>query len=168
MTPTNSRRPGRIRMFIKRHRKRILLGVVVLVILALTTTVAYRAGVKQGSKSIKNKAVMQWPDLYKLKPSAQQKPKDDAQKNTKSTATRNSGFFRLNGVVQNPKKDSFSLKLADGTIVTLAITDKTKYYTGSTRTIQPTSSIKAGATVTVIGTIGATGTFGATTIQSEK
>ncbi len=144
---------------IKRHRKLILTGIALLAILALAVTLAYKVGVKQGSRTAKSKAVMQWPDASKLKPSAQQK---------NTIGSRSSGFFRLNGVVQSRKKDGFTIKLTDGTVVALAITEKTRYFTDDLSTTQPTINLKTGTPVIVVGTIGATGTFGATTIQNGK
>lgn len=159
----------RIGTSIKRNRKRIVKIIGVLVILGLTAGVSYKAGLNHRANGVKNKTAATLPNLTKLRESAQERLKKSGGATSSSNQpVKNSGFFRLNGAVQSVKKESFVIKLTNGSTVTLTVGEKTKYVTATPRSNKPLTELKSGTTVTVVGTIGSTGTFTANTIQAQK
>lgn len=144
--------------------KRFLGILLILGAIGLSTAVAYNAGVKHGQATTKKipKSLTDLSSMYNKNPNATSSPAPTANK-----VTRNSGFYRLVGTVQTPKKDTFQLKLEDGSIITLAY-PKNQTYFNAAREKKPVAELKAGVKITAVGTIGATGTFTTSSIQVQN
>lgn len=155
---------------IKRNRKLIGKVTLIVVVLGITAAAFYKLGANQAAANPKAKTSVTAPNAQKLKDIAKNASKNTADSKAKvTTATTNSsGFFRLAGTVQAITKTTISTKLADGTVVTLAINDKTKFYSATPRTAKPISELKTGTSTLIIGSIGANGTFTASNIQAQK
>lgn len=159
-----------VRSFVSRNRKPLMKGLLIMVVLGVTAGIAYNLGVNQGSAHPKAKTAVTAPNLEKLKEAAKNAPKKagDAKTNGTSALNNSSGFFRLAGTIQSVAKETIAIKLADGTVVTLAVGKNAKFYTAAPRTAKPMSDLKVGTSAFVIGTIGSTGTFTASNVQAQK
>lgn len=129
--PTKNRR---LRGLMKRNRKKIVKVLIVVVILGVTAGISYNMGVNQGSTNPKGKVAVTAPSLDKLKEAAKNAPKkaSNGKPGSASALNNSSGFFRLAGTIESVKKETIAIKLADGTIVTLAIGKNAKFYTAFT------------------------------------
>lgn len=147
---------------ITNKRKKIISILIALVVLAGTGFGAYQMGLKQGQAQKETQQT-------KLEGFAT-KAKEQAKKKTPSTPlparTDSSGYFRLSGTVQAVKGATFTLTLADNSMVTITTNDKTTY-SDANRKSQPVSSLKPGAKIFAIGTISAKGTFTTSNIQTQ-
>lgn len=153
----------------KKARKTILTVLGITLIVAVTAGVSYKLGTQQASTHPKSKAGVTAPrstNLTDVAKKAAENNKSDS-KSTSSGVANSSGFFRLSGTIQSNKNKTVAIKLGDGTVVTLTVSDKTKFYTGTPRAAKPISELKAGTSAIIIGTIGSTGTFTASNIQAQ-
>lgn len=144
--------------------KRNLLAIIIigLLVLAVTVSVAYKAGQQQAMNQVNKKtnSVAFTKDLFKKLPS-----KSGSEAHKPSFTSSSSGFFRLSGTIQTVSKSGYTVKLANGNTVNVSSKDTTVYYGGGAK-IQAKDIVK-NSQVLVMGTITADGTFTVTSIQKK-
>lgn len=150
----------RFRSWLGHHRKGIVVALILALALAGTAAYSYRLGEKQGKKS-----ALKAPDFKSL--FAKNLPnRTKTNQPAKTTGSiNNSGFFRLTGTVQKVDKTTLTIKIENGSTITLQLKDGQTYLQGGKQ--QPITGLKRNATIVSTGTIKNDGSFAATVIQAK-
>lgn len=149
------------------NRQLIIRVGIALVVLCLVAGIAYHRGRQSVLGPFKSKPVANlFSKLPDMKKKGSTTPKK-ASPGTKAPITEtSSGFYRLSGTVQAITKDNLTLKLANGSVITLQTPKELKYYVG--RDKKPLKELTKNTQVMVTGNISSDGSFTANTAQANK